>query len=278
MNYLFVILFGLIFGSFLNVCIARIPLGLSVVRPRSKCPNCGHLIRWYDNIPVLSYVILRGRCRDCKELISLIYPVVEFVTAAALLAAFVVDGWGAEFIRNAVLIMLLIVLVFTDLTERRIPHAVTVPGIVLGLGFSWFVPVDARPLAGLLLRMGVTMSPGLTSFTGALAGALVGGGLFYLVGQAFYHFGGRRKQYLGFGDVMLMLMVGTFLGMPLTLLSVLMGSLLGTVVALPLEALNPRFRHFHWPYGSFLGAAALYACLWGDHLLQAYLHWSGLGG
>jgi len=278
MNYFFVVLFGLIFGSFLNVCIARLPLGLSVVRPRSKCPNCGHLIRWYDNIPVLSYLILRGRCRDCKEPISLIYPVVEIVTAAALLAAFVVDGWGTEFIRNAVLIMLLIVLIFTDLNERRVPHAVTVPGIVLGLGFSWLVPVDPRPLAGLLLRMNVTMSPALTSFTGAFGGALVGGGLFYLVGQAFYYFGGRRKQYLGFGDVMLMLMVGTFLGIPLTLLTVLLGSLLGTVVALPLEALNPRFRHFRWPYGSFLSAAALYACLWGDHLLQAYLRWSGLGG
>ncbi|HEY6290477.1 MAG TPA: prepilin peptidase [Terriglobia bacterium] len=278
MNYLFVALFGLIFGSFLNVCIARLPLGQSVVRPRAKCPNCSHLIRWYDNIPVLSYILLRGRCRDCGEPISLIYPVVEIVTAVALLAAFLVDGWGAEFIRNALLMMLLIVLVFTDLTERRIPHVVTVPGIVLGLGFSWFVPVDNRPLAALLLRMGVALPPGLTSFTGAVAGALAGGGLFYVVGQAFYHFGGRRKQYLGFGDVMLMLMVGTFLGMPLTLLTVLLGSLLGTVVALPLEALNPRFRHFHWPYGSFLGAAAVYACLWGNDLLQAYFRWSGLGG
>ena len=278
MPYLAVALFGLVLGSFLNVCIARLPLGASVVRPRSKCPHCGHTIRWYDNIPVLSYALLRGQCRDCGEQISLIYPVVEIVTAAGLLAAFMVDGWGAEFVRNAILIMLLIVLIFTDLTERRIPHVVTVPGILLGLGLSWFVAVDSRPLGGLLLRLGVALSWRPASFIGAVAGAMVGGGLFYLVGQAFYYFGGRRKQYLGFGDVMLMLMAGTFLGMPLTLLTVLLGSLLGTVVALPLEALNPRFRHFHWPYGSFLGAAAIYTCLWGNNLLQAYLRWSGLGG
>jgi len=275
MDYFFVVLFGLALGSFLNVCIARLPLGLSVVRPRSACPRCHHLVRWYDNIPVLSYVLLRGRCRDCDEPISLIYPVVEIGTAGLLLAAFRIDGWGLQFIRDAFLLMLLVVLVFTDLTERRIPHRVTVPGIVIGLGFSWFVPVDSRPLSELLMHWGVAFSGPVNSFIGALAGAIVGGGLFYVVGEAFYYFGGRRKQYLGFGDVMLMLLVGVYLGAPLTLLTILLGSVLASLVAVPLELLNPRFRRFQWPYGSFLGAAGIYVCLWGSALLQTYLRWSG---
>ncbi len=275
MSYLFVVLFGLAFGSFLNVCIARLPLGLSVVRPRSECPRCHHPIRWYDNIPVLSYVLLRGRCRDCGEPISLMYPVVELGTAGLLLAAFRIDGPGLPFVRDAFLIMVLIVLVFTDLTERRIPHRVTVPAILIGLGSSWFVPVDSRPLVQLLMHWGVPLPPALTSFAGAVTGAIVGGGLFYGVGEAFYYFGGRRKQYLGFGDVMLMLLVGVYFGVPLTLMTILLGSVLGSVVALPLEFLNPRFRRFAWPYGSFLGAAAIYVCLRGNVLLEAYLRWSG---
>lgn len=277
MTYLLVVLFGLVFGSFLNVCIVRLPQGGSVVRPRSHCPLCGHMIRWYDNLPVLSYLILRGRCRDCGESISLIYPLVEITTAALLLAAYLVDGWGAEFIRNSLLIMILIVLVFTDLIERRLPHPVTIFGIVVGLAFSWIVPVDSRPLGTLLRHLDMAPSPELLSVLGAVGGAVVGGGLFYAVGEAFYYIGGRRKQYLGFGDVMLMLMVGTFLGIPLTLLSVLLGSLLGTLVALPFVFLDPgRFRQYQWPYGSFLGAAAAYTCLWGGRLLEAYLRWSGL--
>lgn len=275
MAYLFVALFGLAFGSFLNVCIARLPLGLSIVRPRSECPRCHHPIRWYDNIPVLSYVLLRGRCRDCDEPIALMYPVVEIGTAGLLLAAFRIDGWGLQFVRDAFLLMLLIVLVFTDLTERRIPHRVTIPGIVIGLGFSWFVAVDSRPLSELLMHWGVALSGPVNSFVGALAGAVVGGGLFYVVGEAFYYFGRRRKQYLGFGDVMLMLLIGVYLGVPLTLLTILLGSLLGSLVAVPLELLNPRFRRFQWPYGSFLGAAGIYVCLWGNALLEAYLRWSG---
>jgi leader peptidase (prepilin peptidase)/N-methyltransferase len=276
MTTVFVVLFGLAIGSFLNVCIARLPVGGSIVRPRSKCPRCGHAIRWYDNIPVLSYVILRAHCRDCSEPISLMYPVVEATTGALLVAAYLVDGWSLKFSRDAVLIFLLIVLVFTDLTERRIPHGVTRLGIVSGLAFSWFVPVDSRPLGTLLPLLGAAPGTPLTSFVGSLAGAVVGGGLFYIVREAFYRL--RHVEGLGFGDVMLMLMVGAFFGVPLTLVTILLGSLLGTLVALPLDRLNPRFRHFHWPYGSFLGAAAIYVCLWGDRLLDAYLRWAGLPG
>ena len=277
MTYLFVALFGLVFGSFLNVCIARIPLGLSIVRPRSRCPRCHHPIRWYDNIPVLSYLWLRGRCRDCQEPIGLTYPLVEILNAALMLAAYLVDGFTLQFMHDAVLIMLLLVLVFTDLFERRIPHRITVPGIVAGLVLSWFVPVDARPLVPILLHYGVTPPTAVVSPLGAVTGALFAGGLFYLVAEAFYRL--RHIAGMGGGDIMLMLMVGSFLGLPMALLTVLLGSLLGVLVAVPFLILNrQRFWRFKWPYGSFLGAAGIYTCLWGNHLLEAYLRWSGFAG
>jgi len=269
-------LFGLVFGSFLNVCIARLPRHESIVSPRSHCPRCHHLIRWYDNIPVLSFVLLRGKCRDCLAPISPVYPLVEILTGALLVADFAVYGFSQEFVKYGLLGMLLLILVFTDLKERRIPHSVTLFGIVLGLILSFFVPVDARPVEWLLRRFGYAPGSTLLSLLGALAGAALGGGLFYGVGEAFYYLGGRQKEYLGFGDVMLMFMVGIYLGVPLTLLTILLGSLLGTLIAVPLELTSQRFRHSQWPYGTFLGIAAVYASLGGSTLLDAYLRWAGL--
>lgn len=277
-SYVTVAVFGLAFGSFLNVCIARLPREESIITPRSHCPRCGKPIRWYDNLPVLSYLFLRGRCRDCRGPISLIYPTVEMLTAGFLVAAFARYGFTPEFVKYVVLGILLLVLIFTDLTARRIPHAVTRLGIGLGLLLSFVVPVDNRPLEWLLSRFGFFPEGTFSSVLGSLAGALLGGGLFYAAGQAFYHLGGRRKEYLGFGDVMLMLMVGAFLGVPLTLVTMLLGSLLGTLIALPLEIATRRFRGYPWPYGSFLGAAAIYASFGGQALLDAYLRWSGLAG
>jgi len=277
-SYFTVAIFGLAFGSFLNVCIARLPRQESIITPRSHCPRCGKPIRWYDNIPALSYLFLRGRCRDCREPISLIYPAVEILTAGFVVAAWARYGFTPEFVKYAVLGMLLLVLVFTDLTARRIPHAVTLLGIGLGVLLSFVVPVDNRPLEWLLGRFDFYLEGTFSSVLGSVAGALLGGGLFYAAGQAFYRLGGRQKEYLGFGDVMLMLMVGAFLGVPLTLVTMLLGSLLGTLIALPLEIATRRFRGYHWPYGSFLGAAAMYASLGGQALLDAYLRWSGLAG
>jgi leader peptidase (prepilin peptidase)/N-methyltransferase len=141
---------------------------------------------------------------------------------------------------------------------------------------SFVVPVDPRPLDWLLPRAGILIAPPFSSLLGALAGAGVGGGLFYAVAEGFYRLTG--KEGLGFGDVMLTLMVGTFLGVPLTLMTILLGSLLGTVVALPLELLSSHLRHHAWPFGSFLGLAAIFASLWGPGILDAYLRWAGLAG
>ncbi|HEX5413187.1 MAG TPA: prepilin peptidase [Terriglobia bacterium] len=268
-----VAVFGLIFGSFLNVCIVRVPRRESVVTPGSHCPACGHSIRWYDNIPIISYVLLRGRCRDCGKRISLLYPLVEILTAVAFLLEYWRYGPTVEFAKGLVFAALMTVLSFTDLRERRIPHRISIPGIVLGLAFSFLTPVDNRPFGWLLARGNIFPSALLLSLLGALAGALIGGGLFFVVGEIFYRL--RHKEGLGFGDVMLMLVVGTFLGPPLTLMTILLGSLLGCLIAIPLTALTSDFRDYQWPYGTFLGLAAIYASIGGDALLRAYLQWGG---
>jgi leader peptidase (prepilin peptidase) / N-methyltransferase len=276
MLYIFLAIFGLVFGSFLNVCIFRLTHDESIVFPRSHCPECQHPIRWYDNIPLASYVVLGGRCRDCHSRISPVYPVVEALTGLMLPATFHRYGLSPEFVKYAVFVMMLIILIFTDLLERRIPHPVTLFGIGVGFLFCFFIPVDSRPLDWLLSRMDWFIGGVASSLLGTVAGALVGGGLFYVVGEAFYHFGGKDKEYLGFGDVMLMLMVGCFLGPPLTVLTILLGSLGGTIIALAFTIVNPQFRNYPWPYGTFLGVAAIYASLDGTRLLDAYLRWSGL--
>jgi leader peptidase (prepilin peptidase)/N-methyltransferase len=274
--YVTVAVFGLAFGSFLNVCIARLPRGESIVSPRSHCPKCNRPLHWYDNVPVLSFLLLRGRCRNCHATISPIYPTVEILTAAVLVMAFARYRLSPEFVKYAVLGMLLIILVFTDLTHRRIPHPVTLLGMGLGVLLSFIIPVDPRPVDWILQHLGSEPSFPFSSVMASLAGAAVGGGIFYAVAWAFFRLTG--KEGLGFGDVMLMLMVGTFFGVPLTLLTILLGSLLGTLVAVPLELLSARFRHHPWPFGTFLGIAAIYVSLGGQALLEAYLRWAGLAG
>jgi leader peptidase (prepilin peptidase)/N-methyltransferase len=226
----------------------------------------------------VSYLILKGRCRDCHARISPQYAVVEALTALLLVATFHRFGFSPEFVKYSALVMILIVLIFTDLRQRRVPHAVTVFGMCLGGLLSFFIQVDSRPVGWLAELLGFFPSGAVLSVMGALVGALAGGGLFYAVGEAFYVLGGRKKEYLGFGDVMLMLMVGCFLGAPLTLLTILLGSLAGSLVALSITLVAPRFRDYHWPYGTFLGIAAIYAALDGTRLLETYLRWSGMAG
>ena len=276
--YVFIALFGLVLGSFLNVCIHRLPRQESIVFPGSHCPRCNHRIRWYDNIPLLSYLILRGRCRDCRARISPLYPAVEVLTGVVLVLTFQQYGLSAAFSKYALLAMLLIVLIFTDLLTRRLPHSITGLGIGLGLVLSFFIPVDDRPLAWLGRYWDVYLEGTAGSVAGAILGALAGGGLFYVVGEAFYYLGGKQKEYLGFGDVMLMFMVGTFLGAPLTLMTILLGSLGGSVVALGMTTLSSRYRNYACPYGTFLGIAAICTCLVGGRLLDLYLRWSGIAG
>jgi leader peptidase (prepilin peptidase)/N-methyltransferase len=276
--YFIVALFGLAFGSFLNVCIFRLcsEEKESVVTPGSHCRKCGRPIHWYDNIPVLSYVLLRGHCRSCGARISPIYPLVEGLTAGIFLVSWTTYGPTPRFIKCVIFSMLLVVVTFTDLLERTIPRAITVLGMGTGLFFSFLVPVDDRLADWTLRRLGLDAPRMMVSVLGAAAGALFGAGLFYAVGEIFSRL--RGKQALGFGDVMLMGMVGTFLGVSLTYVTILLGSLIGAIVAGMLYAASARFRRgYLWPYGSFLGVAALYVGLRGPALVEAYLRWSGLG-
>jgi leader peptidase (prepilin peptidase) / N-methyltransferase len=265
---------GLVFGSFLNVCIARLPHHESIVHPGSHCPKCGHAIRWYDNVPVLSYTVLRGKCRDCGVKISPVYPLIEVLTAVMWILAMNVWGPSLEFVKGIILGMILLVLIFTDLIDRKIPHAVTLFGMVTGILLSFWVPVDDRIFDWVFRLAGVDFKGWAASLTGAITGAVFGGGLLYGVAWLFAKFGDPEKEYLGFGDVMLMLMIGTFLGLPLTYLTILIGSLLGTLVALPFNVLVKNFRNYQWPYGSFLGLAGIFASMGGQALLEGYLRWS----
>src|SRR5436190_851597 len=162
---------GAIVGSLLNVCIHRLPLEKSILWPGSRCSHCLQAIRWYDNIPLVSYLLLRGRCRDCGGRISPLYPAVEIITAGLLVAAWAQYGPGVEFVRSALLCTLLVVLIFTDLTVRKIPHAVTVCGTIVGLLLSLLSPVDDRPLEWLLQSFGVSLRGRTSSFLGAVCGA-----------------------------------------------------------------------------------------------------------
>jgi leader peptidase (prepilin peptidase)/N-methyltransferase len=189
-------------------------------------------------------------------------------------ATFARYGLAPEFAKYSALGMLLVVLIFTDLRERSIPSSVTLLGAAAGLLLSLFVPVDNRPLEWALGRLGIFIEGPASSLLGAGSGALFGGGFFYIVGEAFYRL--RGKEGLGFGDVMLMFMVGSYFGISLTLLTILLGSLAGTLVAVPLHLASSRFRNYEWPYGSFLGAAAIFSSLGGKPLLDAYLRWAGL--
>lgn len=277
LGFAFAAVFGLVFGSFLNVCIARLPLHQSVVTPRSRCPQCEQPIAWYDNIPVVSYFLLRGRCRGCRSRISAVYPVVELATAGLFAAAFAEFGFSPYFIKAIIFSMLMIVVFFTDINLRIIPHSVTISGAILGVIFSQFVPVNEGLMSWIFERAGVTAAAPVLSLAGAVAGALFGAGLLYGVAWCLRRFGNREKEYLGFGDVMLMLMVGAFLGIPLVYVTILFGSLAGTLIAVALRARRTGYRGYEWPYGSFLAAAGIFALFYGQRLIDAYLRVSRLG-
>jgi leader peptidase (prepilin peptidase)/N-methyltransferase len=270
----FVFVYGLVVGSFLNVCIHRLPRHESVVRPRSRCPGCGNLIAAYDNIPLISYLLLRGRCRHCRVRISPLYFFIEL--AAALLAVFLYSIYGltAEFAKAAMLTAALLVLVVTDWQERILPDRVTFPGMAAGVVFSLVVPVNDG--AGLFLTrlagLGDT-STRLASLLDSLLGALLGAGLLWGLGEVYFRLRGREG--MGFGDVKMMAMVGVFLGPKLTLLTIFLGSTLGAVLGLAFIAAAGKSSAYELPFGSFLGAAAVVAMIWGRAILGWYLGYFG---
>ncbi|MBI2819748.1 MAG: prepilin peptidase [Acidobacteria bacterium] len=265
----FTFLFGIVIGSFLNVCIHRLPRGESVVVPRSHCPNCHTPIAAYDNIPLLSFLLLGGKCRHCQVRISPIYFFVELATGLLFLLSFFLYGPSLEFLRLAVFGSLLIVLTMTDWQERILPDRINFPGMALGLLFAVLIPIGDG--TGLWLARLVSMGSlpiAMISLLDGLLGALAGGGLLFLLGELYFRL--RHREGMGFGDVKMMSMVGCFLGPKLTLLTILLGSFGGAVIGLLLMLAFRKGSDYELPFGTFLGIAAFFASLWGWPILNWY--------
>lgn len=292
--------FGLAFGSFLNVCIYRLPRGLSVVKPRSACPECKAAIAFYDNIPVLSWLVLGGRCRNCRTVITPRYLLIELTNGLLWLACYWYFGWTLWLVKYCVFSFLLMGLIFTDAETKLLPDKLTIPGFVAGLVFSLIVPVDdlaSQFLPGIVsLPVSSTLSARMFSLLDSLLGAAVGAAFIYGVGAIYLRW--RGTEGMGFGDVKLMAMVGAFLGVKLTVLTIftasLTGSLFGITTVLVVwmkrthrfmkrladasaarrrawDSAQLVYRNYQMPFGVFLGSMALFSFFFGNRLL----HWYG---
>ena len=245
-------LFGLFFGSFLNVCIYRIPRDVSIVFPRSFCPECGCTIAWYDNIPVVSYLILWGRCRKCAKSIGLRYPFVEIATAVLFGAVVLRYGLSWASLKWLTLESLLLLLFWTDLEERILPDELTLGGAAFGFIFALFVPIQDDVTA---FWMGQTSLVFRSIFS-----ALLASGIFALIFWAvasFYTFI-RKRQALGFGDIKLLMLIGSFCGLQRGLFALLIGTLAGAILGLVYVLIrHEEIQTYELPFGSFLclGAA-----------------------
>ncbi|MCZ6490480.1 MAG: prepilin peptidase [Acidobacteria bacterium] len=266
----FLFLFGLTIGSFLNVCIHRLPRGESIVSPRSRCPACNHPIAAYDNIPLFSYLLLQGRCRYCRVRISPLYFFVELATGLLFLFLFSIFGPTVLFAKYLVLGVLLLVLVVTDWQERLLPDLITFPGMALGLFFSQMVPVGDGSgffLARLAGMEQIRMMH--ASSLDSVLGAALGGGSLYLLGEVYFRL--RHQEGMGLGDVKMMAMVGFFLGPRLTMLTILLGSVSGAILGLVFIVGFRKGTAYELPFGTFLGIAALVSAVWGKQILFWYL-------
>jgi leader peptidase (prepilin peptidase) / N-methyltransferase len=250
------LLFGLIIGSFLNVCIYRWPRDLSVVRPRSHCPHCEKTIAWYDNLPLASYLALRGRCRHCGAGIPVRYPIVELLTGLLFFYFVWTLGPGLEALKMCVFAAMLIGLIFADLEERILPDELTLGGTLVGFLFAVFVPVPDTIAQALFFFAGVD----LTGRAQWLAESALGA----FLPAAFLWFGGwlyekvRHREGLGLGDVKLIAMVGSFLGLSGALFTLMAGSLMGSFIGYTyIKATGKDSSSYELPFGTFLGAAAV---------------------
>lgn len=294
-------LFGLVFGSFLNVCIYRLPRGLSVVRPGSACPRCKTPIHWYDNVPLLSWLLLRGRCRQCKARISPRYFLVELLTGLLFVGCYAAFGWSPSTFKFCAFAFLLLGLIFTDAETKLLPDALTLPGLAIGLALSLFVPVQdlgSRLLASWIeLPLSSDVSWRVLSLVDSVLGAAVGASFIYGAGEIYRR--ARGVEGMGFGDVKLMAMIGAFLGVKLTIFTLFAASLVGSIFGLttvlmvwlkrtrrrmrrlhePAPAARKRawqsaktvYRYYQMPFGVFLGSTAIIAAFFGNAVIQWYL-------
>jgi leader peptidase (prepilin peptidase)/N-methyltransferase len=250
-------LFGLLIGSFLNVCIHRWPRGRSVVRPRSHCVRCRKMIPWYDNIPLLSYLLLRGRCRYCGRRISLRYPVVEALTGGIFFYFVLTLGPTPAAAKLCVFSAMLVALVFSDLEKRILPDEFTLGGAVIGMIFAAVVAVPDSTAQMLLWLAGVDVPAGRGQWLAEAAfAAIVPAAILWAGGEIYAKV--RHRPGLGLGDVKLVAMMGSFLGLRLVLLAMVAGSLGGSVIGIAyIWATHRKAATYELPFGTFLGAAGL---------------------
>ena len=240
-------LVGLCVGSFLNVVIYRLPLGQSIVSPPSRCRNCDYLLRWFDNVPVLSWVFLRARCRSCGTPVSWQYPVVELITGALFVLVVWLTPIGPLVFSRLLLVSILIALFGIDLEHQILPNSITLPGIVIGMLFSVIAP------------------PGIKD---SLIGVVVGGGILYVIARAYYLW--RREEGMGMGDVKMLAMIGAFLGWKAVLVTLVLSSFSGAIIGLLLMAAQRGDMKYALPFGTFLAIGAVVAMLAGDPLVAWY--------
>ena len=244
----FALVFGLCVGSFLNVVIARLPAGRSIVHPGSACPRCGAQIAWYDNVPLVSYALLGARCRMCDASISWRYPAIELMCGVLFALAYLWFGLSPRLLAAHIFIAALVAITWIDLDHQIIPDVLSLPGIGVGLLLS--------------------LTPHSVGWKNAIAGTVVGGGLFVLIiiGSALV----LGQPGMGVGDVKLGAMIGAFLGWKLALLSILLSVLIGGPLAATLLATGRKGRKDPVPFGPFLALGGMISLFWGDTLLAWY--------
>jgi len=244
-----VFLLGLIIGSFSNVCIYRIPKNESIIFPASRCPNCHTPIKAIDNIPILSYLLLKGKCRQCGEKISIRYPIVEFLSGVIYLLIFLVYGRSGQSIIYALLSSALIIISFIDLDKQIIPDEISLPGIIIGFILSIFVPY--------------------ISYFNSILGIIIGGGIIFLIalaGLAIF-----KKEAMGGGDVKLAAMIGAFIGWKYIIISLFIGFFIGAIAGILLILSKIKSRDDMVPFGPFIALGSLITILWGENILSWYL-------
>jgi leader peptidase (prepilin peptidase)/N-methyltransferase len=254
--------FGSLIGSFLNVCIYRWTRGLSVVHPRSACPACGKMIAWYDNVPLVSFALLRRRCRHCGASISWRYPLIELLTSIAFAAAVFRFGLSLSALKVAVFGSICIALVATDLTERLLPDYFTVGGTAIGILFAFFDPLEPLfPYGG--------DSRVWRSVVEALAGAALPSFAMWCLGEVYYQL--RKREGIALGDVKMIGMIGAFLGLRGSLLVLVIGSVSGAVIGLAYVLMARKSAAtYPIPFGVFLGVAGITVAWLGEPLMRAY--------
>ena len=246
---IFAFIFGAVVGSFLNVCIFRLPGKESIIKPLSRCPHCHHPIRYYDNIPLISFILLKGKCRDCQEKISWRYPLVELITASLSLLLFLKFGLSLTFLTIFIFTAVLIIIAFIDLDHQIIPDILTLPGI----------PVFF--LAGIFIMKVYWLE--------ALIGLLIGGGVLFAI--AFVYEAITKREGMGGGDIKLLAMIGGFFGWKSLIFILLFSSFAGALVGITAMIIQKKDLKYAVPFGPFLAAAAVAYIFWGDAFMRLVL-------